>query len=318
MPQTTLYGNLKQQGPLGFAHMPVCALQLGMPNITFSVCLVRTIFCGAPGAQRLDLWGLHQMGHPGNVTEPVSDADEHWAEHKKIQFVQSTSLHVSWALTLWNALTGRRLVFASAFFFAGAVSSIAVSATPAQSTMCSLGDAELPAASCQEFINYKNRSSACALRQHVVSRSLMVCVYTTADSTGVCCALQGDKEMSVNSRVRLSTAYAKTSCFHHAREGPMLWGHFTGVMSRIPWGRCTGIPAKFRGFIFCLRGSWPTFHCWGQWKQRQTWARLYNEGLSNMALGAPQHLQPRKGCLPGFHIQQIAGKSRWLAQRQPA
>jgi len=148
--------------------------------------------------------------------------------------VQSSSLRSSWALILQNALLGRRLLFASACFFAGAVSSITASATPAQSGLRSLGDAELLAASCQEFINYKNSSSACALCQHAVSRSLMACVYATADSAGVCCALQGDKEMSAYSRVRSSTAYVKTACFRHAREGPTLWGHFAGVMPHVP------------------------------------------------------------------------------------
>lgn len=63
----------------------------------------------------------------------------------KIQFVQSSSLQGSWALTLWNVLLGRRLLFASTFFFAGPVSSVAMNATPAWSGMCSLGDAEPPA-----------------------------------------------------------------------------------------------------------------------------------------------------------------------------
>lgn len=58
MPQNTLYGNIKQQGPLGLTCVPVCAWQFGKPNITFSICWVGTTFCGAPGAQRLDPWGL--------------------------------------------------------------------------------------------------------------------------------------------------------------------------------------------------------------------------------------------------------------------
>lgn len=84
-----------------------------------------------------------------------------------------------------------------------------------------LGDAELPSASCQEFINCRNRGAACALCQHVAARSLMACVYATADSAGVCCALRGDKAMTVHARVSSSTAYVKASCFHHAGEGPM-------------------------------------------------------------------------------------------------
>lgn len=90
-----------------------------------------------------------------------------------------------------------------------------------QSGMCSLGAAEIPAASCQEFINYKNRSAACGLCQRLASRSLTVCVYATADSAGVCCTLQGDKEMTVNSRVCSFVACVKISCLHHAREEPM-------------------------------------------------------------------------------------------------
>lgn len=110
---------------------------------------------------------------------------------------------------------------ASAFFFAGAKSLISVSATPEQSGMCSSGAAEIPAASCQEFINYKNRSAACVLCQRVACRSVTVRVYATADSAGVCCALQGDKEMTANSRACCFVADVKISCLHHAREEPM-------------------------------------------------------------------------------------------------
>lgn len=141
--------------------------------------------------------------------------------------------HRHWALALWNALTGRRLLFASAFFFAGAKSLISASATPVQSGMCSLGAAEIPAASCQEFINYKNRSTACVLCQRVASRPLTVCVYATADSAGVCCASQGDKEMTVNSRVCSFVAYVKISCLHHAGEEPV--SALSTVRSLLPY-----------------------------------------------------------------------------------
>lgn len=130
--------------------------------------------------------------------------------------------HQHWVLALWNALTGRRLLFASTFFFTRAKSLISVSATPEQSGMCSLGAAEIPAASCQEFINYKNRSAACVLCQHVASRSLTVCVYATTDSAGVCCTLQGDKEMTVNSRPCSFIAYVKIRCLHHTGENAQI------------------------------------------------------------------------------------------------
>lgn len=49
----------------------------------------------------------------------------------------------------------------------------------------------------------------------------MACVYATAGSSGVCCASQGDKAMTVNLGARSSTTPVKTSCFHHATEEPM-------------------------------------------------------------------------------------------------
>lgn len=107
-----------------------------------------------------------------------------------------------------------------------------------------LGDAELLAASCQEFINYKNSSAASVLCQRVASRSLMACVYATVGSSGVHCALQGDKEMTVNLGVCLPTACAKTSCFHHAGEGTM---SVLNVTRKLHWCHVTCSPGWLPG-----------------------------------------------------------------------
>lgn len=120
---------------------------------TFSVCHVRMTFCGAPGALRFDPWALCTK----QDTQATSQSP--WAMLTSTELSMSKgnpicAEHQHQALTLWNALTGRRLLFASAFFFAEAKSLISASATPVQSGMCSLGAAEIPAASCQEFINY--------------------------------------------------------------------------------------------------------------------------------------------------------------------
>lgn len=184
--------------------------------------------------------------------------------------------------------------------------------------MCSLGAAEIPAASCQEFINYKNRSSACVLCQRVASRSLTVCVYATADSAGVCCAWQGDKEVTLNSRACSFAAYVEISCLHHAREQPM--SALRTVRSLPPY------------HVTCLLGvlawtdqqSWWDSHFVSEAVDHHSANEISGNGdktepgwamdLSVMTLGAAQ-LQ--KDCFPGFHRQKVVCKSQWLARCQP-
>lgn len=168
--------------------------------------------------------------------------------------------------------------------------------------MCSLGDAEPPAASCQEFINYKNRSAACALCQRVASRSLMACVYATADSAGVCCALQGDKEMTVNSKARSSTAYAKTSCFHHAQEGPMSVLNVMRSLHRCrvmcPLGQLHGQASNVEGIHILSQKQLTNTPLLRSVKTEIKHCRLHHGELSDMALGPPQCPQPRRAvCL---------------------
>lgn len=88
---------------------------------TFSVCHVRTTFCGAPGALRFDPWALCTK----QDTQATSQSP--WAMLTSTELSMSKgnpicAEHQHQALTLWNALTGRRLLFASAFFFAEAKS----------------------------------------------------------------------------------------------------------------------------------------------------------------------------------------------------
>lgn len=246
----------------------------------FSVHHVRMTFCGAPGALRFDL--CIKQDNQATSQSPwamLTSTEQSMSKENPIR-----AEHQHWALALRNALTGRRLLFASAFFFTGAKSLISASATPEQSGLCSLGAAKIPAASCQEFINYKSRSAACAPCQRVTCRSLTVCVYASAERAGWrplrLAGWQGNDSQFRGVLVRRwRENILPSSCQRGAsvtlrtvRSLPPY--HVTCLL-----GYLHGQTSNADGFIFCFRGSSPSLCCWGQWKWKQDWARLSHGAL---------------------------------------
>lgn len=169
------------------------APHLGGPNFTFSVCWVGTTFCGAPGAQRLDLWGLRtkQDTQATSCSLWVMLMTTELSMSKENPICAKQQLARLLSLDLMKCAPWQKAAVCFHFLFHWTRVFSRNECHP-----CVVWHVLIRGcwASCQEFINYKNRSSACALRQHVVSRPLMACVFMqlrTALASAVPCRVTG-------------------------------------------------------------------------------------------------------------------------------